>query len=104
METQTNSMQGVSIPDSTSVMGRRGRRTNSTINRQRIYAFVQKQGDATTDEIEVALGMSHQTASSQVSSLKKDGLLVATARRRMTRLQCPAAVLEIGKNVEADNA
>lgn len=47
----------------------------------------------TCDELEVELGMSHQTCSARCSELKRDGKVLTTTRRRETRAGCPARVL-----------
>lgn len=56
--------------------------------RQRVLEFVTKRGfykGATDDEIERALRMRHQTASARRRELVKDGLIMASGRKRPTR-------------------
>lgn len=47
---------------------------------------------ATTDEVEKATGLSHQTASARVNELYNDGLLEVTGQTRLTRYGRPAHV------------
>jgi len=56
-------------------------------NRRRVYEAVKARGNkgATVDELEVALSMSHQTASATVTALKADGFLKAVIWQRQTR-------------------
>lgn len=63
--------------------------------RRRIAGYVHARGPvgATVDEIEIALGYSHQTASARVTELKQLGSLVPTGDRRPTRSGSSAAVL-----------
>ena len=51
-----------------------------------------KTGGATTDEIELASGLSHQTASARVNELTQRGILKKTPSRRFTRYGRPAYV------------
>jgi hypothetical protein len=53
--------------------------------RNRIYKFIVENCGATCDEIEVGLGMLHQTASSRINQLARDGWLRDTGDRRETR-------------------
>lgn len=47
---------------------------------------------ATTDEVEKATGLSHQTASARVNELYRDGYLEVTGQTRLTRYGRPAHV------------
>ncbi len=69
--------------------------------RRRVIAFVRGRGEhgATSDEIELALGLSHQTVSARITEAKAGGDLVPSGRRRVTRSGRSAAVL-----VAADGA
>lgn len=63
--------------------------------RLKVFRFIESrtwQG-ATVDEIEMALGMSHQTASARASELKATGQVVDSTVRRPTRSGRFAAVL-----------
>jgi predicted HTH transcriptional regulator len=51
----------------------------------RIASTVRETGSMTDDEIEVALDLSHQTASAARRALVKDGVLEATGDKRPTR-------------------
>lgn len=69
--------------------------------RRRIYRYVASSiRGATCDEIEVALGLSHQSASARCRELKKSGLIgvkinprTGEVFKRRTRLGRPAGVL-----------
>lgn len=60
----------------------------------RIYQYMMQCGEhgATDDEIEVALGMSHQTASARRRNLEQIGACKKTSRKRPTRSGRAAAV------------
>jgi hypothetical protein len=55
--------------------------------RQRVYDYVCLQGayGATSDEVEAALGIVHQSASARIRELVLDGALVENGERRRTR-------------------
>lgn len=53
--------------------------------RRKIYYAIKWRGGKTCDEIEVMLGLRHQTASCFIRFLTQDGLLIASNERRMTR-------------------
>lgn len=53
--------------------------------RQRVLRAIQTRGDATCDEIEVTLGMRHQTASARLRELVLGGFIEDTGTRRKTR-------------------
>jgi predicted transcriptional regulator len=76
-------------------------RTNKSRDRAAIIAEVASRGDrgATCSEIELATGLSHQTASARCSELKRDGVLVVSGERRPTQTGSMAAVLII-KNTD----
>jgi predicted transcriptional regulator len=76
-------------------------RTMKARDRARIIAHVILcgAGGATCSEIELATGLSHQTASARCSELKRDGVLVASGERRPTQTGSMAAVLVI-KNTD----
>jgi DNA-binding transcriptional ArsR family regulator len=63
--------------------------------RRRIAAYVRRCGGygATADEIEVALGMSHQTVSARLTELKQINAVYPSGARRPTRSGTNAAVL-----------
>ena len=69
----------------------------SDLSRLRAYVldFIKSKGfhGATCDEIEVALNLSHQTASDRCSELKKKGIVAPTYFKRLTRSGRSAAVL-----------
>lgn len=53
--------------------------------RRKIYDLILAQGGATDDEIEVHLGLSHQSASASRNTLMNDGWLADSGVRRKTR-------------------
>ncbi len=53
--------------------------------RLKIFNFIQDRGGATCDEVEVGLGLRHQTASCFIRFLTQDGYLTASEDRSMTR-------------------
>lgn len=63
--------------------------------RKRVVEYVRSRGTdgATSDEIEIALDMRHQTASARITEAKQLGLLTKTDQRRPTRSGHSAAVL-----------
>ena len=63
--------------------------TNKSRDRARILAHLATVPDATCDEVEIALGIGHQTASARFSELKATGEIQPTERRR-TRSGCTA--------------
>lgn len=60
-------------------------------DRSIILQHLDQVGDATCDEVEVALGMRHQTCSARFSELKARGEIVAVGKR-VTRTGCKATV------------
>lgn len=67
------------------------RRTFKLKDRIAILAYMRFVPDATCDEVEVALGMNHQTCSARFSELKAAGLIQPTVRRK-TRTGATAQV------------
>jgi len=65
--------------------------------RARVVEYVRSCGEhgATVDEIELALGLSHQTVSARATEAKAGGELVTAGVRRPTRSGRPAAVLVV---------
>lgn len=63
--------------------------------RERIYRYALRKGPLgiTADEVAAKAGMVHNRIAPRISELRRDGLLVPTARRRQTRLGRPACVL-----------
>lgn len=61
---------------------------------EQVLRFIQGRGftGATDDEVEVALGLRHQTASARRRGLVVQGLVKASRRRRKTRTGRPATV------------
>lgn len=59
-----------------------GRR--STLQQQ-VLDYVREHGGATSDEVEVGLGLTHQTASARMNDLKRANLVVKSGERRPTR-------------------
>ena len=55
--------------------------TDKLHDRNRIMQFLATVEDATCDEVELALNMSHQTASARFSELKLQGLIMPTTTR-----------------------
>jgi hypothetical protein len=55
--------------------------------RDRVYQHILKQGTtgATADEVELALGISHQTGAPRITELHRMGRLIRTNMRRKTR-------------------
>src|SRR5688572_24409323 len=70
------------------------RRTNADVDRAKVYEAIRGSGPAgmTCDEVEVELGMLHQSCSARVSELKMKGKVI-TSGVRPTRTGCKAAVL-----------
>lgn len=64
--------------------------------REQVFAFIQESGGATCDEVEVALGMRHQTASARLNELANAGRVYASDVRRATRSGMDAAVYMVG--------
>jgi hypothetical protein len=60
---------------------------NKARDQAKIWTHVEALGEAgaTCDEIEISLGMSHQTASARVSEMKRSGRLELNGEKRATR-------------------
>lgn len=65
--------------------------------RLRVVAYVRARGElgATSDEIEMGLGLPHQTVSARLTEAKAGGELVQSGLRRPTRSGRNAAVLVV---------
>jgi hypothetical protein len=65
--------------------------------RERVFEYIKSQGEhgATDDEIEVALGMSHQSCSPRRRELEKDDAIYLTDDRRKTRSGRRAGVYRV---------
>lgn len=63
--------------------------TDKAAMRYLIVRTVAKSGSKgmTCDEVELATNMKHQTCSARFSELKREGILVPTGERRLTRSQ-----------------
>jgi hypothetical protein len=70
-------------------------RLNAQTIRARIVAFVADRGEwgATSDEVEIAMQLPHQTVSARLVEAKKRGELLPTGERRRTRFGAVANVL-----------
>jgi hypothetical protein len=68
---------------------------SKAILRAKVIGYIREQGayGATSDEVEEALGLSHQTISARITEAKADGTLVPSGMRRKTRSGRNAAVL-----------
>jgi len=61
--------------------------------RLKVLTHIREVDGATCDEIEIALGMKHQTASARLTELVKSGHAYKTICRRPTRSGCSARVI-----------
>lgn len=63
-------------------------------DRATILAYIRRRGvlGSTVDEVETALGLSHQTASARVNQLRNDGWVKDSGGRRPTRTGTKAIV------------
>lgn len=61
-------------------------------------------GDATCDEVEVALDLRHQTCSSGFTQLKDKGIINDSGERRLTRTRRRAIVWTLAARDRAGNA
>ena len=59
---------------------------------QQILEYIDANGGATCCEVEEAIGLLHQSASSTITGLRKAGRLVDTGKRRPTNTGCMAIV------------
>ncbi len=66
---------------------------------RRIVDYLQAQ-PSTSDEVEVALDLKHQTCSAQIRHLKEAGILVKTPDHRPTRSGVGAAVIRVAMAFE----
>ncbi len=73
------------------------RQTTKLVDRLIICGWIKTSGDATCDEVELALGMNHQTCSARFSELKRDGLIEPTVKRK-TRSGCLAQAWRINQS------
>jgi len=53
--------------------------------RYKVLSTIKARGNATCDEIESLLDLSHQSCSARVTELKRDGLIEDTGEKRLTR-------------------
>ena len=71
-------------------------RTGKQRDRTLILTYLTMVADATCDEVELALGMNHQTCSARFSELKRDRLVEATVKRP-TRTSCKAQAWKLAE-------
>jgi hypothetical protein len=76
------------------------RTTAKSRDRLRIIGYLKKVTDATCDEVEIALGMNHQTCSARFSELKMQGIITSTTKRP-TRTGCLAKAWTIDRKPNA---
>lgn len=57
-----------------------------------VFNFIKDKGGATCDEVEVGLGLRHQTASSRIWDLSRKDFIIDSEVRRKTRSNRNAAV------------
>ena len=74
-------------------------KTNKQRDAARILKYLDVYNGKTCDELEVALGMSHQTCSARCSDLARAGLIIRTGEKRPTRTGSPAAVYTINSTL-----
>lgn len=60
-----------------------------------VVGYVKSAGGATSDEVEEALGLAHQTVSARLTEAKALGLVVDSGERRKTRSGRQAKVLKV---------
>ncbi len=72
------------------------RATAKNMDRAKIVAYLRTVTDATCDEVEVALAMSHQTCSARFSELKRN-LTIEPSAYRKTRTGCIAQAWRLAK-------
>ena len=72
---------------------------NTGTRKRLAYDFIGDQGGLTAEEVGTAFGWPHQTYSAAVSTLVRDGHLVDSGRRRLTRAGNPAIVYIIAVEV-----
>ena len=66
-------------------------------HKQMIWQKIEEIGDATCNELEKILKLTHQTASARISELLKDNIISDSGIRRMTDSNRPARVYKINK-------
>lgn len=73
-------------------------------DKERIVSHIRERGPygAICDEVEAALGIAHTTASARIKDLKREGRLIETKGRRLTRSRCKAAVLVVPEYAPMD--
>lgn len=78
-----------------SVMAHKSIIGNKAILRAKIIDYVKTRGyiGATSDEVEAALSLPHQTVSARITEAKADGTLLPNGMKRKTRSGRNAAVL-----------
>ena len=78
--------------------------SNKARHRAEILAYIKNQSaaGATCWELEVALGIAHQSCSARCSELKAEGLIVPSGEKRRTQTGSKAAVLVINEKGEIE--
>jgi predicted HTH transcriptional regulator len=66
-------------------------------HRMLILEKIREIGNATCNEIEKFLNLTHQTASARISELKRNERIVDTGQRRLTDSKRPARVYKINE-------
>lgn len=64
---------------------------------QKILTYLSRVGDATCDECEEALGISHQTTSARFTELRGSQTITATGEKRKTRSGRNAVVYRVAE-------
>lgn len=74
----------------------------AAMQRAAVLAYIAGRGagGATCDEVEIGLGMAHQSASARINELVKDGAVVDSGMRRDTRYRRAARVLVVAPPAE----
>ena len=83
------------MPQATSIEAHDSQKTKAPADASKILAAVGN--GATCDEIEIALGMSHQTASARMRDLSRAKLILDSGAKRKTRTGRNAIVRVLGK-------
>jgi hypothetical protein len=89
-------MKDISHPPGIAFSVAAKKRTNTAKNEQRILRYLETVPNATCDEVEVALGMSHQTCSSRFTVLRRTDRIVPVGRRE-TRTGCMAQTFTLAR-------
>ena len=71
---------------------------HSSNMRKRILQYIIDRKGATCDEVEVDLGMKHQSASASIRQLVKDEILIRSPEKRLTRSCRRAIVWKLNEN------